>query len=88
MCSLGNTRYWVFLLVYVGASGDTFHWVPVLLLVYVGPRATHFTGYCWFTWCLWQHCTSLDIVVGLCDVLLLAMLRLRQHTLLGIAVGL
>jgi hypothetical protein len=46
-------------------------WI-MLLLVYVGPRATHFTGYCcWFTKvcgaCLRQH-TLLSIVVGLCGV--------------------
>jgi hypothetical protein len=47
-----------------GASGNTFYWV--LLLVYVGPQATHFTGYCcWFMWGLGQH-TLLGIVVGLC----------------------
>jgi hypothetical protein len=32
--------------------------------------------------------TSLGIVVGLCGVLLLATLRLGQHTLLGIVFGL
>jgi hypothetical protein len=54
-----------------GASGDTLQWV--LLLVYVGPQATHFTGYyCWFMWGLGQH-TSMGIVVGLCG-------GLRQHT--------
>jgi hypothetical protein len=58
-----------------GASGNTVHWV--LLLVYVGPRATHLTGYCWFMWHLGQH-ILLGIVVGLglCGVLLLVMLRL------------
>jgi hypothetical protein len=46
-----------------GASGNTLYWV--LLLVYVGAWATHFTGYCcWFTWGLGQH-TLLGIVVGL-----------------------
>jgi hypothetical protein len=28
------------------SSGNPLHWV--LLLVHVGPRATHFTEYCWF----------------------------------------
>jgi hypothetical protein len=37
----GDTLHWVLLLVYVPLS--TLYWV--LLLVYVGPRATHFTGY-------------------------------------------
>jgi hypothetical protein len=56
-----------------GASGNALYWI--LLLVYVGPRATHFTGYCcWFTWGLGQH-TLLDIVDGSCGGLL-------QHTLL------
>jgi hypothetical protein len=47
-----------------GASGKTLYWV--LLLVNVGPWATHFTGYC----CrvnmrgFWQH-TLLGIIVGL-----------------------
>jgi hypothetical protein len=48
---LGNTLYWVLLLVYVGyscwlccASGNRRYWL--LLLVYEGPRTTHFTGYC------------------------------------------
>jgi hypothetical protein len=46
-----------------GSSGNTLYWV--LLLVYVGPRETHFTGYCcWFTWGLGQD-TLLGIVVGL-----------------------
>jgi hypothetical protein len=36
------------------ASGNTHY--RVLLLVYVGPRATYFTGYCcWFAWGLGQH---------------------------------
>jgi hypothetical protein len=86
---------------FTGVSGDALHWV--LLLVYVGPWGTHFTGYCcwlmwglgethlagywWFMWHLGQH-TLLGIVVGLCGVLLLVMLRLGQHTLLAIVVGL
>jgi hypothetical protein len=45
-----------------------------VLLVYVAPR-------------IGEH-TLLGIVVGLCGVLLLAMLCLGQHTLLGIVVGL
>jgi hypothetical protein len=45
-----------------GCRNSTLYWV--LLLVYVGPPATHFTGYCcWFTWSLRQH-TLLGIVVG------------------------
>jgi hypothetical protein len=51
---LGSFIYWVLLLGLCGASGNRCYWV--LLLVYVGPRATHFTGYCcWFTWGLGQH---------------------------------
>jgi drug/metabolite transporter (DMT)-like permease len=64
----------------------TLYWV--LPLVYVGPQATHpYSGYCWLMWRLGQH-TLLGIVVGLCGVLLLAMLRLGQQSLLGIVVGL
>jgi hypothetical protein len=60
----GNTAYWGNVVVSLcGASGNTLYWV--LLLVYMGPRATHFTGYCcWFMWGLGQH-TLLGIVVGL-----------------------
>jgi hypothetical protein len=87
----GNTLYWVLWLVWCGASGNTLYWA--LLLVYVGPRVTHFTGYCcwpmclrqhftgyccWFMWGLGQH-TLLGIVVGY--------VVLRQHTLLAIVVG-
>jgi hypothetical protein len=50
----GNTLYWVLLLGLFGASGNTLY--CVLLLVYVGPLATHLTGYCCrFTWGLGQH---------------------------------
>jgi hypothetical protein len=50
-----------------GASGNTLYWI--LLLVYMGPRATHFTGYCcWFMWGLGQH-TLLGIGVGSCGAL-------------------
>jgi hypothetical protein len=75
------------------ASGNTR--TGLLLLIYVGPRATHFggyccwfvgpratqlTGYCRFMWHLGQH-TLLGIVVGLCG-------GFGQHTLVGIVVGL
>jgi hypothetical protein len=73
-----------------GASGNTLYWV---LLVYAGPRATHFTGYCcWFDvglrathftgyrcWVSGSTLLLLGIVVGLCA---------SGNTLLGIAVGL
>jgi hypothetical protein len=36
-----------------GTSGNTHYWV--LLLAYVGPRATHLTGYCRFMGHLGQH---------------------------------
>jgi hypothetical protein len=50
-----------------GASGNTPY--RVLLLVYVGRRATHFTGYCCLVYVgLGQH-TLLGIVVGLCGAL-------------------
>jgi hypothetical protein len=79
--TLDNTLYWVSLLVYVPRT--TLYWV--LLLLHVVPRAIHpYSGY---RWCLGKH-TLLGIVVGLCGVLLLAMLCLGQHTLLGIVVGL
>jgi hypothetical protein len=43
-------------------ASATPYWV--LMLVYVGPRARHFTGYCcWFMWGLGQH-TLLGIVVN------------------------
>jgi hypothetical protein len=46
------------------ALGNTLYWV--LLLVHMGSRATHFTGYCFLVYVgLWQH-TLLGIVVGLC----------------------
>jgi hypothetical protein len=51
---VGNTLYWVLF------SGKTVYWV--LLLVYVGPRARHFTGY--WCMCLGQHFTGFS--VGLC----------------------
>jgi hypothetical protein len=55
----GDTLHWAQCVVVslCGASGDTLHWVLLwayvgvnwVLLVYVAPRATHFTGYCcWF----------------------------------------
>jgi hypothetical protein len=71
----------------VGLCGGLWrHTSLVLLLDYVGPRATHLTVYCWFMWHLGQH--TLLGIVGLYGVLLLVMLRLRQHTLLAIVVGL
>jgi hypothetical protein len=65
------------------ASGNTLNWV---LLVYVAPRATHFTGYCWFMW---------GTVVGyvapwathFTAYCCWFMRGLGQHTLLGIVVG-
>jgi hypothetical protein len=74
--------------------GKTLYWV--LLFVYVGPQATHFTGYC--CWFIASGNTLLGIAVGLCMlcgtsantiywVLLLVMLRLGQHTLLAIVLG-
>jgi hypothetical protein len=70
------------LLIYVPRA--TLYWV--LLLVYVGPRATHFTGI--VDLCAASSNTLMGIVVGLCGVLLFAMLHLGQHTLLSIVVGL
>jgi hypothetical protein len=41
----------------------------IVVWVYVGPRATHFTGYCCLVYAgLGQH-TLLGIVVGLCGAL-------------------
>jgi hypothetical protein len=65
------------------------------VLVYVGPRATHFTVYsCWFMWGLGQH-TLLGIVIGSCGAMGTLLCidlglcgGLGQHTLLGIVVGL
>jgi hypothetical protein len=75
-----------------GASGNTLYWV--LLLVYMGPRATHITGYCcWFMWGLGQH-TLLNIVVDLCGAsgntlyFCWVIQSFGQHTLLGIIVRL
>jgi hypothetical protein len=71
----GNTLYWVLLLAYVPQA--TLYWV--LLLVYVGPRATHFTGYCY-----WLCCASGNTIYWL---LVLVYEGIGQHTLLGIVVG-
>jgi hypothetical protein len=102
--ALGNTLYWVLLLVWCEASGKTHYWV--LLLVYVGPRATLYwvlvyvpraTLYwvlLWFMWGLRQH-TLLGIIVdyvpprathftGYCCRF---MRGLGQHILLGVVVG-
>jgi predicted alpha/beta hydrolase len=58
----GNTLYWALLLVYVEPRQHT---LLGIVLVYVGPLATHFTGYCcWFMWGLGQH-ILLGIAVGL-----------------------
>jgi hypothetical protein len=46
-----------------GASGKRVYWV--LLLVYVVPWATHFTGYCCWSMCLGN--TLLGIAVGFCE---------------------
>jgi hypothetical protein len=69
----GNTLYWVLLLIWCEASGNALYWV--LLLVYVGPRATHFNGYCCCFMCLGQHITWYCCWF---------MWGLGQHTLLGI----
>jgi hypothetical protein len=77
-----------------------FFWV--LLLVYMGPRATHFTGYCWFMWRLGQHTlwvlllVYVGIVVGYVSPRATRrtgycywfMRGLGQHTLLGYCCGL
>jgi hypothetical protein len=62
-----------------GVSGNILlKWV--LLLVHVGLRATHFTGYCFLVYVgLGQH-TLLGIVVGLCGA--------SGNTLLSVVVGL
>jgi hypothetical protein len=79
-----------------GHGQHTLLGIVVGLLKYVGPQATHLTGYCyWFMWGLRQH-TLLGIVVGFVWGLgqhftgycCLAYVGLGQHTLLGIVVGL
>jgi hypothetical protein len=59
--------------------GSTLYWV--LLLVYVGSRATHFTGYCCWVY-VGPRATHFT---GYCC---LVYVGLGQHTLLGIVVGL
>jgi hypothetical protein len=59
-------------------------WV-MLLLVYVGPRATHFTGYCcWLT----KVCGASGNTLYWVLLLVYVGWGLGQHTLLGIVVGL
>jgi hypothetical protein len=67
-----------------GASGNTLNWV---LLVYVAPRATHFTGYCWFMWSIavgYVVPWAVTLFIGYCCWF---MSGLGQHTLLGVVVG-
>jgi hypothetical protein len=78
LCASGNSLlglqcYW-----FMWGLGQHTHTQGIVGLCGTSDRATHLTGYCWFMWG----------IVGLCGVLLLAMLHLGQHTLLGIVVGL